>query len=318
MFNMSSQPPEGWLNSWPMEDGPRSQEGRVVIMGQSGVGKATLCNSLWGWSALDTDLTTTEPIRKFGLITLVDVGDDATETDELMYHLSNAAMMIYVLDARQPISTTDFRWIAKLRAAGYVLLVVLNRADTLEKKARAAKLSELEGQLARPVFPLRADDVAMVHDQLLPHVLRLCPELAVPLAAENATLRQRAVHKLINTSVMKSSLVPEPNGQLLTGPNQPLTEIQTALVKDIAALYGYTIHADDELFTSLSAMLDRIHHQLGRFLDPTHRLVGFTLAGTTTWLIGRLAVMYYEAGSLSIMDWAMGKRKPNFYEHSRR
>lgn len=277
-------------------------EGRIAIVGLPGTGKKTLCNSLWGWQALSSDLPE-ETVRKLGLFTLITPPEDAYDESTALYHLESAELVIYLLDAVAGPRAEDIRWMARLRALPAALIIVLNKANLAGEALTPDVLGQLQDQFARPVLPLNALDVDAVHEQFLSQVLKACPPLAVPLAAEITSLRWRVVGRLIRESAVLGGLVTLENGA--TVDIHALIELQRRLVKQIARIYGYAdpneVDQAGVLAVVQRLVLDYAAGQLGRWGTVGRGLAASLIGSSGAWAVGRTAQAHYTGQKLP--DW---------------
>ena len=182
-----------------VDDVSTSSMGRIAIVGLAGVGKKTLCNSLWGWEAVKPSEETT---RNFGLITIIDLPLDPYDMTSVLYRLESIDLVIFVLDAEQGLDPDSFNWVARLRGLNNAMLIVLNKAEHLADDMLSERITGLETQLARPVIALQTDQQQTIRENLLSAVLKICPELATPLAMEITSLRRSVAQNLILQSIM--------------------------------------------------------------------------------------------------------------------
>lgn len=217
-----------------MDETARQVQGRIAIVGLPGAGKKTLFNSLWGWEAVNDSGETT---RSFGLFTLIDLPLDPYDAAGVLYRLENADLILYVLDGREALTAECFNWIARLRSIEATLLVVLNHADELPKETLPQCVRQLEERLARPVLPLSATNRDDIQGKLIPAMLKVCSDLAVPLANEIPSLRAHVARHIVLQSVI---------GCMTTGldtgvANDPTAYmgVQMRMIRQIAAIYGY-------------------------------------------------------------------------------
>lgn len=274
-------------------------EGQVAIVGLKGSGKKTLCNSLWGWQALADDLPD-ELIRQLGLFTLVTVTDNAYEESAVIYQLEGAELVIYIVDGTAGIRPEDVRWIARLRALPAALLIVINKINLMPEALTPTTSAQMQDQFARPVIQLNAQDVNAVHEQLLPHMLKVCPALTVPLAAEITSLRWRVVGRLIRESAIMSGLVTLENGA--TVDVGALIDLQRRLVQHIARVYGYA-DPDNNSHAGVGAVaqrlvLDMVAQVLTRFGPLGRGLAAGLIGASGTWAVGYGTQMRYSGTTL--------------------
>ncbi len=272
---------------------------RIAIVGRPGAGKKTLVNSLWGWSALGAE-TPASPVQKLGLFTLVTPPEDSADDSDATFHLESADLIVYLYDGTEKAHEADIRWIARLRALPPAMLIVQTKVDQLEPPFEPVELVALQDRFARPVIALNTTDQRAVHDVFLPTVLKLCPSLAVPLAAEITGLRWKVVHQIIRESALTSGLASLENGTTVDLP--ALLDAQRRLVKQIARIYGYN-EGDNGGHMDLLAMAEHIgaHVITGQLerLGPQGRKLAATLLGLSgTWVLGYQAQARYNGGWL--------------------
>ena len=203
--------------------------------------------------------------------------------------------MIYVVDGTAGIQADDVRWIARLRALPAALLIVINKINLMLDAPAAATLAQMQDQFARPVIALNAQAQQEVHERFLPQMLKACPALTIPLAAEITSLRWRVVGRLIRESAIMSGLVTLENGA--TVDVQELVSLQRQLVRQIAHVYGYA-SPDDNGHTSLGTavqrfFLDSLAHVIARFGPLGRGLAAGLIGASGTWAIGRGAQVHY-------------------------
>lgn len=275
-----------------MDETARQMQGRIAIVGLSGAGKKTLFNSLWGWEAVNDS---SETARSFGLFTLIDLPLDPYDAAGVLYRLENAELILYVLDGREGLTAECFNWITRLRSIEATLLIILNHTDEMPKETLPQCIKQLEERLARPVLPLSANSRDDVQEKLIPAVLKVCPDLAVPLANEIPALRTQVARHLVLQSVIGCMTTSLDAG--MANDQTAYIGVQMRMVRQIAAIYGYKSRERYRERIGLSLLL----RWLMRYGIPmTARLKrleawmrpGIISAGSTL-VIGYLAILAY-------------------------
>lgn len=295
------------LDHWQWRDMAPTGGGRIAVVGLPGVGKRSMCNALWGWDVLDED----EPsdanlLRNYGVFHLMDVPTTGFDVENALFRLESMELVIYLLDAQQGVTKTDFSWIARLRALDVALVVALNKIDTLATELQAGALAKLKEQLSRPVVPVSANDKEAVRREFLPVILKHCPHLDVALAAEVKGFRQRVANKIIRDSVLQCSLMSkglETMGSFMTPDSSALVTVQMEMVSRLAALYGCKVHSDQLLPAGMMNVLNWIETQYRQAVEGNNWTSAGALGAASTWMVGRLAVVYYEANLPRWLQW---------------
>jgi len=220
--------------NWNPDDSRQEAvRGRIAIVGLPGVGKKTLCNNIWGWEAIQPS---SETVRNFGLFTLIDLPAETYEANSVLYRLENVDLILYMLDATQPLHSDDFAWIARLRGLDSTLLIVANKVDHMNQEQTKAAVRTLEERLSRPILPVAANSANHVRRWFIPALLRHAPEISTALGSELTAFRTRIVFEIILRNAA-SALVAHLNSDQRDGAGIQL-EIQLQMVRRIATLYG--------------------------------------------------------------------------------
>lgn len=275
-----------------LDDAQRTNGGRIAIVGLPGAGKKTLCNSLWGWDAVQPSRETT---RNFGLVTLIDLPLDAYDAASVLYRLENMDLIVFVLDGEQGLEADGFNWIARLRGLDAAMLIVLNKVDRIPADKRQSALDYLETRTARPVVPVSAVSPPDVRDNLLSAILQMCPDLAVPLATEIPALRRTvALHTVMQGVMTSLTLNLEINAR---NDSSVLVGLQIRLIRQVAAIYGYREKGGVRQRIGLSVVLRWLIHtaikQTARLQQLEGRIGGSVVSALSTFVVGHGAIIVY-------------------------
>jgi uncharacterized protein (DUF697 family) len=330
-----------WNNWWTGFDWEEAREGvnresraRILLLGVHRAGKSTLLNRLRGW--LLSPLTSAGAdapgkggrqgrIEDFGLFCLADlpqtaagdgVGVDISLDGLDLFDLAATAdLLVYLLDGATGVRACDYRWIGRLRRVGTPLLVTLNKSDLIGDES-ADPLPEIEERLATSVLPISALHGTNVMDRLLPRMVDACPSLAVPLGRELRTFRHQAAGRLIRRTALFNGMISLEPVPLLDIPLQMITLV--GMVLRIATVYDRPptdAHRREVVAAMAGGLLGRYATQQAIKLIP---FVGWLVSGfigmSCTWLLGRAAVTYFEAGG----DAALNENWARVQAHLRR
>lgn len=275
-----------------IDEAVRQMQGRIAIVGLSGAGKKTLFNSLWGWDAVKESEETS---RSFGLFTLIDLPLDPYDAANVLYRLENADLILYVLDGRKGLTAECFNWIARLRSVEATLLVILNQASEMPRDALPQCVNELEERLARPVLPLSTTDRDDVQGKLIPAMLKVCPNLAAPLANEIPSLRAHVARHIVLQSVIGCITTGLDTG--IGNDSAAYLGVQMRMIRQIAAIYGYKNREHFRERIGVSLLLRWTMHAGLPVTARLKRLEAWMRPGIfgagTTLVIGYLAILAY-------------------------
>lgn len=275
---------------------------QVAVAGRQGVGKRTLCRSLWGWNV---GAQADQDVQRYGRMMLVHLPEEPVSGEDFTFHFSGAKMVLYVVDAAQGVTDADSAWIARLRALNSALVVVANKADLLAPGALKPLLKGLRDRLGCPVLPAVATDLVQVHRVFLPAVLSACPEVAETLATEIGGLRQQVAWSLAMRAALTSAMIAtEGDTEYDTA---SLVTLQMRLMRRIGMLYGFKPSGGRGRQLALGVLITFVFSFVPvialRIRHVRVWMVYGTVAAGTTLLIGRLAVFYYSAPLPGWLRW---------------
>ncbi len=302
----------------------RESRGRILLLGLAHAGKSTLFNRLRGWPVSppapanrsgETDGRSAR-LEDFGLFCLLDLPEETSGGDGMGQDFSangldpldladEADLLVYVLDGTAGVRAADFRWIGRLRRLGTPLVVTLNKSDLMGEEA-LERLPEIEERLATSVLPISALNGTNVTDGLLPRMVDACPALAVPLGRELRGFRRQAAARLIRRAAVFNGLIALEPVPLLDIPLQMITLV--GLVLRVAAVYGRPptdAHRREVMAAMAGGLAGRYAtQQVVKLVPILGWLVSGLIGASCTWLLGRAAVAYFEAGG----DTALAER----------
>ncbi|PJF40083.1 MAG: hypothetical protein D6737_04990 [Chloroflexi bacterium] len=266
--------------------------GQVIIAGLLGVGKKTLINSVWGWEAISAN---DEMIRNFGLFTLIDLPLDSYDASTVLYRADSADLIVYVLGAQNGLTTDDFNWIARFRSLNVTLMIVFNHSPEFSQANLEKATRLLTERLARPILTLPATEERIVRERFVPAMVKACPHLSAQLANEIPTLRTDAARQVVLRGII-SSMAMHSDSDVSTD-LMTLVDVQTRMLHEIAAIYGYKGRERGREPLALTWMLRwALRHGIkqGEQLQPIQSWMRFGLLGATlTLIVGQLAILGY-------------------------
>lgn len=295
----------------------RESRARILLLGLPRAGKSTLFNRLCGWNVSPPASQVAEDgrgVEDFGLFCLIDlpenpggrVADEANTPSggpDPMALAETADLLVYLLDGAVGVRAADYAWIGRLRRLGIPLMVTLNKSD-LTGETTIERLPEIEDRLASSVLPISALNGINMMDRLVPRMVDACPTLAVALGRELRDFRRQAAGRLIHRAALFNGLIAMEPVPLLDIPLQMITLV--GMVLRIAAVYDRPptdTHRREVLAAIAGGLAGRYAAQQAVKLVP---FVGWLASGligiSCTWLLGRGAVAYFEAGG----DVALG------------
>lgn len=294
------------------EDIERECARRIVVAGRPGVGKSTLFNKLCGWDVSPMQRAEEgAPQEELGGFRLVDLPPTGPSTrgwpsegydgfgwpnqgGDTVQALTEAALVVFVVDAAEGLQPGEYAWLSWTRALGRPLVVVLNKTDLVGDDLEAVR-AQVEWRLAMRVIPLSAAEDDDIQEKLLPPMLRACPDVALPLARDLMGVRPRAARVVIQQAALWAALAGLEPIPLLDVPMQLGT--QQRLVMRLAAMYGQPATDPREVIAAVagSVGLRLLAQQVAKLVPVVGWVVSAGLGGLSTWLVGWAIARYYES-----------------------
>jgi small GTP-binding protein len=273
---------------------------KVALLGLANSGKSTLFNLLRGsyTSAVSAQEGTTKALVRgsFGPFALIDTPGHLPSLQEEA--VSEAAAIIYLLDATKGVRPQDIDIINQLRSGNKPLVVALNKCDTLrgDMDEEAAKTA---AQLHLPdIIPISGRTGENVGEELIPAIIETSPEAALALGRELPHYRRQAAQKLVRSATLVA---------LVAGLEPiPLVDIpillgnQVRMVMRIAALYNEPLSGKptrELVATVAGGLLFRyIAEEAAKAVPFGGDLVAGAIAAAGTWSLGQVAAEYFDGG----------------------
>ncbi len=273
---------------------------KVALLGLANSGKSTLFNQLRGsyTSAVSAQAGTTKALIRgsFGPFALIDTpGHMPTLQEEAV---SEAAAIIYLLDATKGIRPQDITIISQLRSGNKPLVVALNKCDTLPGDADEAAAKAAAQLHIADVIPISGRTGENVGEELIPAIIETSPEAALALGRELPTYRRQAAQKLVRSAALVA---------LVAGLEPiPLVDIpillgnQVRMVMRIAALYNEPLSGKPtrELIATVAGGLvfRYIAEEAAKAVPFGGDLLAGAIAAAGTWSLGQVAAEYFDGG----------------------
>ncbi len=260
----------------------------IAVTGPAQTGKSSLVNAILQKQAPDV-----EPIFSVaespGLEEYLGYGSAESMPEELQ----GADLTLLVLDARFGISEATRQVLERVRALGSSVLVVLNKIDLVEDAGRTVR--EAQKTLHASVFATSVYRSSTI-DKLLKAIVVAQSKALYPLAQSFPEFRRTLCNGIATQAAFATGLVgviPIPVSDLL-----PVTAIQTAMILKISRAFGCELNrqrARELLPMFLAGLLIReAGHRLRERFPKQRRLIGLSVGGIWTFLLGQLAIRYFE------------------------
>jgi uncharacterized protein (DUF697 family)/GTP-binding protein EngB required for normal cell division len=303
----------------------------VAFLGSASAGKDSAIRALFGldFGQVDpipgsTDEVRVAPVDREGRVLAVNApgfGDVRAHVDARAREvLDQVDIAVYVLNADGGATIDERRDLDAIRALGRPTLVCINKIDlirphdrdrfveaTLAQLAvdpRDAVMTAFDPLPALSAEPLGVDDVAAwIHKQLVTRGKDL-------LFAKTLRNKQVACRAIIRTAARRAAMA----GAIpVTGVDTTaVTALQVKLIADVAAVYGRRIDNDVAIFIlgevlaggskgfirwAMSALKTAGWIPGGQVAHIATSALGATIAGATTYGVGRAAITYMERGA---------------------
>lgn len=260
----------------------------IALVGPGRTGKSSLLKAL---SALQ--LSSARPIFSIadvqGLEEFLGYSEDQSFPEEL----HNAAGIALVLDAQLEVGDSTVQLYEALRNLRKPTVVVLNKIDLAENPRQA--LNRAGKKLGTRVVGVSAVQPWTL-ERLLRAIVGAVPESLYPLAWNFPELRRSICSGTITRAALASAVagaIPTPVADLL-----PITAIQTGMLLKIARAFGFDLNQDRarELIPMLAAAVAMrgASHRLRQRFPECRGLIGVSVAGSWTFLLGHAASAYFQ------------------------
>ena len=259
---------------------------RIALVGPAQTGKSSLVRAI-----------TRRQVTSESMFSIVDArtleAAWAHPNRPLPAELQEADLLALVLDAQLGVSDDTLQMVDWLTATEKPLLVALNKIDRVKVAGSAIRsAAEQLGATPFPVSALRPDSL----DKLLKAFVSVQPKALYPLCQGFPEFRRPICQGIVTESSLAASVVgamPTPVSDLL-----PITTIQAAMVLKIGHAFGQRLNRGRarELLPVLGAgiLLREASHRLNRHFPDQSRLIGCSVAGVWTLLLGQVAIRYFE------------------------
>lgn len=279
---------------------------QMAIVGPVNVGKSTLFNALKGTEVSPVSAvpgTTRELVKEWlGPFLLVDTPGfgEVRGVDRAKLALRGVEasdLVVLLLDGAAGLRRTDLDLYRELRRIGRPVMVVLNKADLLDKAEQPKVVAHVEDSLGAEVIPISAKKETGLADKLFPRIIEAHPPLAVSLGRALPAYRRQAARRLVrNASTLNALVGAEP----VPGLDIPLlVSVQVRLVLRLAAVYGQSMTARgarELIGTIAGGMTFRyLAAEAAKLLPGVGWVISGALAAIGTWTIGQVAIRYFDS-----------------------
>lgn len=277
------------LKQWEGLQAPDSIE--IAVVGANGSGKGTLVrNILHLQDPGESPFLSSIDIQ--GLDEYLGYG----RQDSLPAEITGADVILLVLDARLGFTEDTARTVTRLSELGKTFIILLNKIDLVEKPRQIVK--NARRSLKVPVLPISALRPKSV-EKLFKAVVAANSRTLYPLARRLPYFRKKICRSIVSQAAFGAGIVgaiPIPVSDIF-----PLLAIQTSMILKIARVYGYRIDRGRarELLPMFAAglLVREGSHRLRQLYPENRKLIAIGAGGLWTFLIGQIAVRYFEEAS---------------------
>jgi len=277
------------LKQWEGLQAPNNID--IVIVGADQSGKGTLLQNILHQQFPDEEsFISTADVQ--GLDEFLGYGRQAS----LPRQVSRADVILLVLDARYGFTEDTEQTVIKLSQLRKTFIVLLNKIDLVKKPRQIVK--EARRTLKVPVLGISALQPKSV-ERLFKSIVAANSRTLYPLARRLPHFRKKICRSIVSQAAFGAGIVgaiPIPVSDVF-----PLLAIQTSMILKIARVFGYRVdrgRARELLPMFAAGLLVREGCHRLRELNPENRkLIAVGAGGLWTYLIGQIAVRYFEKAS---------------------
>lgn len=274
---------------------------RVVVLGPTNTGKSAVVNALVGRpvaAVSESPRTTRNATQHTGdLFTVIDtpgidefVGYDSSRL--WLMEAASADLVLVVLDATLGLNERTVQLVSSLRQLDRPLLVVLNKMDQLQERART--LARARRLLGFDVIAVSAIQPPSTR-KILAAILDGNPDIYKTLADAFPQHRPLIAGSLVSRSAMVAATLGALPLKRMAG--WSVAAVQAGMLLKVARVFGHPLGLERlrELLPVLAGglVLDGLAKRLvGPMENPA--VLNVTLAGALTYGIGQGAIAYFE------------------------
>ena len=213
----------------------------------------------------------------------------------VLYELEYADLILFTLGTKQRLSSEHIRWLSRMRELGVPMIVLIDNAETIQKKALPQLILAVQDRLHVPVVPIYRNDYQATREKLMKVVFRLSPRLAAMLSLHAPVLRPVLVEQLL-TNAAFTSLDLDVNATK-DEELSAIGEAQLRLARQIKAVYGRGARLSRQEYQNLLGMATAVTHYTNNLVNhlPTRNKERRTRVANavSTLLVGYLTMIYH-------------------------